>query len=120
MVPLEPTRSLDGGSTRNSLFLRSLGAGARAFPQLVPTTPNDPAVPANRAAWDALGHWDKPFLAVFGDRDPIFWHVDRVLIEHILRAAGQPHDRIRGSHFVQEDCGPDLAARILAWDASRR
>jgi len=95
-------------------------AGARAFPQLVPTTPNDPAVPANRAAWDALGRWEKPFLAVFGDRDPIFSFADRLLIEHIPGAAGQPHDRIRGSHFVQEDCGPDLAARILAWDASRR
>ena len=95
-------------------------AGARAFPRLVPTSPNDPAVPANRAAWDALGRWEKPFLAVFGDRDPIFSFADRLLIEHIPGAAGQPHDRIRGSHFVQEDCGPDLAARILAWDASRR
>jgi len=91
-------------------------AGARAFPQLVPTSPNDPAVPANRAAWDALGRWEKPFLAVFGDRDPIFSFADRLLIEHIPGAAGQPHDRIRGSHFVQEDRGPDLAARILAWD----
>ena len=91
-------------------------AGARAFPQLVPTSPNDPAVLANRAAWDALGRWEKPFLTVFGDRDPIFSFADRLLIEHIPGAAGQPHDRIRGSHFVQEDCGPDLAARILAWD----
>lgn len=38
-------------------------AGARAFPALVPTTPDDPALPANRAAWDALGRWDKPFCA---------------------------------------------------------
>ena len=47
-------------------------AGARAFPQLVPTSPDDPAVPANRAAWEALGQWEKPCLAIFGhrDRDP--------------------------------------------------
>lgn len=91
-------------------------AGARAFPQLVPTTPDDPAVPANRAAWDALGRWQKPFLAIFGARDPVFRGVDRVLINHIPGASGQPHDRIRGGHFVQEDCGPELAARILAWE----
>jgi pimeloyl-ACP methyl ester carboxylesterase len=30
-------------------------AGARAFPRLVPTSPDDPAIPANRAAWEALG-----------------------------------------------------------------
>ena len=35
-------------------------AGARAFPQLVPTSPDDPAVAANRAAWDALGRWRNP------------------------------------------------------------
>lgn len=30
-------------------------------------------------------------------------------------AAGQPHARIKGSHFVQEDCGSELAERILQW-----
>src|SRR5262249_54090994 len=28
--------------------------GARQFPLLVPTSPDDPAAPANRAAWDVL------------------------------------------------------------------
>ena len=45
-------------------------AGARAFPKLVPTRPDDPAVPANREAWRRLGEWDKPFLTLFGARDP--------------------------------------------------
>ncbi|HET7690591.1 MAG TPA: haloalkane dehalogenase [Nocardioidaceae bacterium] len=90
-------------------------AGARAFPQLVPTEPDDPAVPANRAAWEKLGTWEKPFLCVFGRNDPILGKADRRLIEHVPGAQGQPHDRIRGGHFVQEDCGPELAARILAW-----
>lgn len=75
-------------------------AGARAFPQLVPTDPGDPAVPANRAAWDALGKWDKPFLCVFGANDPILGKADRPLIEHVPGAQGQPHDRIRGGHFI--------------------
>jgi haloalkane dehalogenase len=93
-------------------------AGARAFPQLVPTSPDDPAVPANRAAWEKLGQWDKPFLCVFGARDPILGRADRPLIQHVPGAAAQPHARINGSHFVQEDCGPELAERILAWKTS--
>jgi haloalkane dehalogenase len=93
-------------------------AGARAFPQLVPTSPDDPAVSANRAAWDALGKWEKPFLAIFGQRDPILGKADRPLIKHIPGAAGQPHARIRASHFIQEDSGPELAERILAWQRS--
>ena len=90
-------------------------AGARAFPQLVPTSPDDPAVPANRAAWDALGRWEKPCLAIFGQRDPLLGKADRPLIKHIPGAAGQPHARINASHFIQEDSGPELADRILAW-----
>ena len=88
--------------------------GARAFPRLVPTAPDNPAIPANQAAWDALGRWEKPFLAIFGTRDPIFRTADRPLIDHIPGAAGQPHGRIKACHFIQEDSGPELAARILA------
>ncbi len=95
---------------------KSFQAGARAFPQLVPTSADDPAIPANRAAWEALGRWEKPFLCVFGAKDPILGRADRPLIDHVPGAAGQPHDRINGSHFVQEDCGPELAARMLSWD----
>jgi len=92
-------------------------AGARAFPQLVPTSPKDPAVPANRAAWDALGKWEKPFLCVFGANDPILGKADRALIEHVPGAQGQPHDRIKAGHFLQEDAGPELAQRLLDWGA---
>ncbi|BAX93374.1 haloalkane dehalogenase [Mycobacterium shigaense] len=90
-------------------------AGARAFPQLVPTSPTDPAIPANRAAWRALGQWEKPLLAIFGDRDPILGRADAALIKHVPGAAGQPHARIRASHFIQEDSGPELAERVLSW-----
>lgn len=90
-------------------------AGARALPQLVPTSPGDPAIPANQAAWDALGRWEKPFLAIFGARDPILGAADRPLIEHIPGAAGQPHARINAGHFIQEDSGPELAERLLSW-----
>ena len=92
-------------------------AGARAFPRLVPTEPDDVAIPANRAAWDALGEFDRPFLAIFGENDPILGRGDRPLIAHVPGAEGQPHARIRGGHFIQEDSGPELARRMIEWMA---
>jgi haloalkane dehalogenase len=90
-------------------------AGARAFPALVPTSPDDPAVPANRAAWERLGRWEKPFLTLFGDSDPILGRADKPLQAHVPGAAGQPHARVSGSHFVQEDAGVEIAERTIAW-----
>jgi len=88
-------------------------AAARAVPALVPTEPDDPAVPANRAAWAALGNWHKPLLTLFGDKDPILGRGDRPLQKHVPGAAGQPHARLPGGHFIQEDCGPELARRTV-------
>lgn len=90
-------------------------AGARVFPRLVPTTPADPAAPANRAAWDRLGRWHKPFLTIFGAGDPILGRADGWLQAQVPGAKGQPHARLRGGHFVQEDQGPEIARRVVAW-----
>ncbi len=88
-------------------------AGARAFPRLVPTDPEDPAVPDNRRAWEALSRWNKPFLTAFGDRDPIFRGADRALQDHVPGARGQPHTTLRkAGHFLQEDVGEELAAVV--------
>ena len=94
---------------------RAYKAGARAFPGLVPTSPDDPAVPANREAWRRLGEWDKPFLTLFGAGDPILGRADRPLQEHVPGAAGQPHTRVSGGHFVQEDAGEEIARRTVEW-----
>jgi haloalkane dehalogenase len=90
-------------------------AGARAFPRLVPTSPDDPAAPANRAAWERLGAWEKPFLTLFGKLDPILGRADAPLQEHVPGARDQPHARLVGSHFVQEDVGVEIAERTVAW-----
>jgi haloalkane dehalogenase len=88
--------------------------GARQFPALVPTSPDDPAAPANRAAWDELRRFDKPVLTAFSDQDPITRGGERVLQSQIPGAAGQPHTTIEGGgHFLQEDRGPELA-RVVA------
>jgi haloalkane dehalogenase len=89
--------------------------GARVFPALVPTRSDDPAVPANRAAWAALGRWDKPFLTLFGKDDPILGRADRPLQAHVPGAKDQPHERFWGGHFVQEDRGDHLAQATLRW-----
>jgi haloalkane dehalogenase len=85
-------------------------AGARRFPSLVPTSPDDPAVPANRAAWATLRTFDKPFLCAFSDSDPITKGGERAFLGVVPGAVGQPHVTIEGAgHFLQEDRGPELA-----------
>lgn len=92
----------------------SYKAGARIFPSLVPTSPDDPAAPANRKAWAALQQWRKPFLTAFGDSDPITKGTDIPLQQRIPGAAGQPHVTLAGGgHFLQEDVGEELARVIV-------
>jgi len=89
-------------------------AGARQFPMLVPTTPDDPAAAANRAAWESLRAFTKPFLCAFSDRDPITGGADRMLQAEIPGCEGQAHTTIEGGgHFLQEDRGPQLAAVVV-------
>jgi len=93
--------------------------GARQFPLLVPTSPDDPAAPANRKAWESLQRFTKPFLCAFSDQDPITGGADRVLRELIPGCAGQPHTTIEGGgHFLQEDRGPELARVIVDFIAA--
>ena len=89
-------------------------AGARAFPKLVPTTPDDPAAPANRAAWEVFRKWQKPFLTAFSNRDPITRGADKAFLELVPGAKDQPHTTIRNAgHFLQEDKGPELAKVVI-------
>jgi len=94
-------------------------AGARQFPTLVPTTPDDPASAPNRAAWQVLQRWEKPFLTAFGDSDAITRGADRVLQKLIPGAAGQPHTTIaQAGHFIQEDRGEELARVVVDFMAA--
>jgi haloalkane dehalogenase len=89
-------------------------AGARQFPLLVPTTPDDPAAAANRAAWEVLRRWTRPFLTAFSDMDPITGGADVLLQQAIPGAQGQPHTTITGAgHFLQEDKGEELARVVV-------
>lgn len=93
--------------------------GARQFPVLVPTRPDDPASAANRAAWRVLEQYDRPFLTAFSDRDPITAGAERVLRARIPGAAGRPHTTIEGGgHFLQEDRGEELARVVVDFVAA--
>jgi haloalkane dehalogenase len=93
--------------------------GARQFPTLVPISPDDPASAANRAAWEVLDRFDKPFLTAFSDGDPITAGSDAVLRDRIPGCRGQAHTTIAGGgHFLQEDRGPELAAVVVDFVAT--
>jgi haloalkane dehalogenase len=89
-------------------------AGAREFPSLVPTTPDDPAAAPNRRAWEVLQKWEKPFLTTFSDSDPITRNGDRAFQKLVPGTAGQPHVTIEGGgHFLQEDKGEELGKIVV-------
>lgn len=84
-------------------------AGPRAMPALVPTAPDDTATEANRAAWEVLVTWDRPFLVAFSDLDPITGPMAPILRRSIPGARGLEHPVIAGAgHFLQEDAGDRL------------
>jgi haloalkane dehalogenase len=95
---------------------RNFMAGVRAMPGLVPTSPDDPAAEANRAAWRRLSAWHKPFLVAFSDRDPITGAMAPILRRVVPGAAGLEHPVIAGAgHFLQEDAGEQLGAVIAGF-----
>ena len=93
--------------------------GARQFPVLVPTQPDDPAAEPNRRAWEGLARFEKPFLCAFSDSDAITAGADKILRSRIPGAAGQNHTTIRSAgHFLQEDKGEELAEVITEFVAA--
>jgi haloalkane dehalogenase len=92
----------------------SYSAGPRAMPGLVPTSPKDPAAPANRAAWAALRESATPMLVAFSDGDPITGGMAPIFQREMRGAQGHRHPVIKNAgHFLQEDAGDELARHIV-------
>lgn len=90
--------------------------GARQFPTLVPITPDHASVAENKAAWTVLEKFDRPVLTAFADQDAVTGGGEKVFINRVPGAKGQPHKIIAGSgHFFQEDKPAELAALIDAF-----
>lgn len=95
-------------------------SGAREFPMIVPTTPDDPEADANRMAWEVLGRWEKPFLTCFSDQDPVTSGGDGGFQRRVPGCGGQPHVTLSGGHFIQEDAGVEWAENVVRWIAAER
>ena len=95
-------------------------AGVLAFPEQVPTEPEHPNTAPLLALREALGRWEKPTLVLFSDSDPIFSpHVAERLVEHIPGALG-PEIVTGAGHFLQEDRGEEIGARVARFVADGR
>lgn len=91
-------------------------AGARIFPALVPITPDDPESENNRNAWKVFQQWNKPFLTLFSDSDPVTKGGEAPFQKLIPGAKGQPHQIIKAAgHFLQEDKGAEIAKIMVDW-----
>lgn len=92
----------------------SYKAGPRSFPSIMPFTEDSPAVPANRAAWETLGTWQKPVLTLFSERiaqaetSPTMFH------DHMPGAKDQPHVLLTdASYYMAEDKPKELAGYLI-------
>ncbi|MEC9465445.1 MAG: haloalkane dehalogenase [Myxococcota bacterium] len=97
----------------------SYKALCRIIPSLVPLTEDNPGVPGNRAAWERLKTFEKPFLCAFGDSDPITAGGDRPFLKFVPGAQGQAHTVVKSAgHFIQEDASERLVDIVHAFIAA--
>jgi haloalkane dehalogenase len=91
-------------------------AGARELPMMVPVSDQNPAIPANRAAWEVFENWTRPVLTTWNVDDRVLGEYNDVFIKRIPGANGQPHKTYSpGGHFIQEDCGELVASDVVSW-----
>ncbi|MCX6262743.1 MAG: haloalkane dehalogenase [Bacteroidia bacterium] len=88
-------------------------AAIRALPSRVPISPEDPESVINKTLWESLSRWNKPFLTVFSNHDPITNGGDIYMQKRIPGAIGQNHVRLDAGHFIQEDIFEELAEIII-------
>ena len=89
-------------------------AGARAFPLIIPRTPDAPGAEAGQRVQAALGEDRRPTLMLWADSDPVLpFTVGERFAEAIGRDA--PRAIENASHFLQEDQGPLIGSLIADW-----
>jgi haloalkane dehalogenase len=94
-------------------------AGARAFPLMLPTSPDAPGAAAGQAVLDALKRDTRPKLVLWADSDPIL-SLDTG--QRFASALGTDIDHViaDASHFLQEDAGAQVGAHIADWLSADR
>jgi haloalkane dehalogenase len=89
-------------------------AGARAFPLILPLTPDAPGASAGQRVLEALRGDTRPKLLLWADSDPVlpletgrrFAAALGGEIDHVIAGA---------AHFLQEDAGPEIGRLIADW-----
>jgi haloalkane dehalogenase len=89
-------------------------AGARAFPLMLPTSPEMPGAVAGQRVLEAMRTDRRPKLILWGDSDPVlpletgrrFAAALGVDVDHVVEDA---------SHFLQEDAGAQIGELIADW-----
>lgn len=100
-------------------------AGARVFPELVPTPDTDPTGRPQRAGrleheacWAVFKQWTRPVLTCFCEGDMIMTGGDEVWHKHCPGCSGQKHRRPEGGgHFIQDVMGATLADVLVEFIA---
>jgi len=91
-------------------------AGARVWPLLVPSKPNDHGARALRVAKEVLSKWQKPALLLFSDGDPFFRDKGKFFRGLIPGAAAWPETVIkRAGHFLTEDKPEEVTNAIKSF-----
>jgi haloalkane dehalogenase len=89
-------------------------AGARAFPLMIPRSPEEPGAAAGQRVQDALAADRRPTLMLWADSDPI---LPPSVGERFAAAINRPPPRPieNASHFLQEDQGALIGELIADW-----
>ncbi|HWD66142.1 MAG TPA: haloalkane dehalogenase [Solirubrobacteraceae bacterium] len=88
-------------------------AGARAFPLILPLTPDMPGAEAGQRVLDALRDDTRPKLFLWADSDPVL--PLSVGERFAATLGGQVEVVDQAGHFLQEDAGERIGRRIVDW-----
>jgi haloalkane dehalogenase len=89
-------------------------AGARAFPLILPLSPDAPGAAAGQRVLDGLRGDARPKLVMWADSDPV---LTLKTGERLAGALGTTIDHVieDASHFLQEDAGSRIGGLIADW-----
>jgi haloalkane dehalogenase len=89
-------------------------AGARAFPLLIPLSPDAPGAARGTELIHSLREDSRPSLVLWADSDPV---LPLATGEDFAAAIGAPAPRViaEASHFLQEDRGAEIGGLIAEW-----
>ena len=89
-------------------------AGARAFPLILPTSPQMPGAAPGKAAQEVLAANERPMLVLWADSDPVLpFKVGEAF--SALMNVDPPRKIENASHFLQEDAGEEIGLAIADW-----